>query len=326
MGPDIFLYTSGLLRSYLAISKDKSKSATGVEPWSYYLHSCDARLFPTAMISILFKDSDLQNNSTHFPSDDYKKMAFIIGYLTHIAADQIIHPEVNKLTGPYYLEGGNREEHRDIEISQDYFLYRSLYPYKSNTNSPNDFFKQDFKSWANVLSPGKNECEDAFIYFLQRSFSESMYSCPSDEVITKSVENLLGKVLNLCNNQFISPYKDTADNFIDNENSLFKSAFLDFKYAYYYRMAVELATIYIIAFVEGFELLKKKDQKGFLDRFNSIINSADLGSPLVDNILNDSAEALLRNPDINNDWFNPGKFILKIEDIKKIKYQDLFIS
>ncbi len=70
-------------------------------------------------------------------------------YVSHVAADQIIHPLINRIAKPYYRSGQNRKKHRQCEVFQDYFLYEEVYRDKrAAAQGPDkavyDFFRQDF--------------------------------------------------------------------------------------------------------------------------------------------------------------------------------------
>ena len=113
-----------------------------------------------------------------------RKLAYIAGHLSHIAADQIIHPLVNGIAKPYYRSGKNRKKHRECEVFQDYFLYEEVYRGKREAardrrRAAYDFFRQDFRDWVDCI-PGltTRNTEDWFRYFLQRGFVETYGACP----------------------------------------------------------------------------------------------------------------------------------------------------
>lgn len=59
----------------------------------------------------------------------FKKEEFVIpfcwtlGYLSHVAADLVVHPVVLNIIGPYK---GNEEKHRYCEMIQDAFIYHLI--------------------------------------------------------------------------------------------------------------------------------------------------------------------------------------------------------
>ena len=95
MGPDLFYYSEPLKTVHDLIF-DKRAQASGVELWSYNLHSINPREFAVKLLSLVFRDAIKEGNKYKIEEIDLKKVAFIAGYLTHVAADQIIHPLINE--------------------------------------------------------------------------------------------------------------------------------------------------------------------------------------------------------------------------------------
>ena len=84
---------------------------------------------PLKLIEIAWREANPELDD--WEEDDQQKFAFICGFLTHMAADQIIHPLVNKVAGPYYKSGDHRKVHRECEVYQDVVLYQELHPGQS---------------------------------------------------------------------------------------------------------------------------------------------------------------------------------------------------
>lgn len=295
LGPDLYYYNR-LSSSIKDMLKEGFVQAKGVTPWSYHLHSHRPNEFPLKLVEIIFSDVIRENGKVRLYNDDIKKLAYIAGHLMHIAADQIIHPVVNSVAGPYYREGQNRKKHRECEVFQDYFLYEEVYRLEEKTGSKYDFFKQDFRRWADcVRGMTTRNAEDWFRYFLQRGFVETYSACPSEEEIENSVDNLL-VILKVC--QQVGPYKKADKEYRkDKENSkMYREYIKDANYIKYYRLAVELAVIYLIALYEVYFALKQG--KDFTNkhkkRFLSIVSDADLSCPLKQKIF-EKARAALRN-------------------------------
>jgi len=295
LGPDLYYYNR-LSSSIKDMLKEGFVQARGVTPWSYHLHSHRPNEFPLKLVEIVFSDVIRENGQGNLYDDDMRKLAYIAGHLTHIAADQIIHPVVNSVSGPYYREGRNRKKHRECEVFQDYFLYEEVYRLEEKTGSKYNFFKQDFRSWTDcVRGITTRNAEEWFRYFLQRGFVETYGSCPSEQGIENSVDNLL-LTLRACRQ--MGPYKKADKEYRkDKENSkMYREYIKDVDYIKYYRLAVELAVIYLIALYEVYFVLKKG--KDFTDRhkkrFLSIVSDADLSCPLKQKIF-EKACAALRN-------------------------------
>ncbi len=295
LGPDLYYYNR-LSSSIKDMLKEGFVQAKGVTPWSYHLHSHRPNEFPLKLVEIIFSDVIRENGQVNLYDDDMRKLAYIAGHLTHIAADQIIHPIVNNVAGPYYREGKNRKKHRECEVFQDYFLYEEVYRLEEKTGAKYNFFKQDFRSWTDcVRGITTRNTEEWFRYFLQRGFVETYSSCPSEQGIENSVDNLL-LTLRACRQ--MGPYKKADKEYRkDKENSkMYHEYIKDVDYIKYYRLAVELAVIYLIALYEIYFVLKQG--KDFTDRhkkrFLSIVSDADLSCPLKQKIF-EKACAALRN-------------------------------
>jgi hypothetical protein len=295
LGPDLYYY-SRLSSSVKDMLKEGFVRAKGVTPWSYHLHSHRPNEFPLKLVEIIFSDVIRTNGKVSLYEDDKRKLAYIAGHLTHIAADQIIHPIVNSVAGPYYREGKNRKKHRECEVFQDYFLYEEIYRLEQKSGSKYNFLKQDFHKWTDCIKGvTTRNSEDWFRYFLQRGFVETYSTCPTEDEIENSVDNLL-LTLRAC--QKLGPYKKADKEYQKNKDGskMCKEYIKDVSYIQYYRLAVELAVIYLIALYEVYFVLK--EGKDFTDqhkkRFLSIVSDADLSCPLKKKIF-ENARTALRN-------------------------------
>jgi hypothetical protein len=294
MGPDLFYYSS-LIGAAKDVLVDGYVQAKGVEPWSYQLHSMRPNEFPLKLLEIVFRDAKRENGEAVLDVDDIRKLAFIAGYLTHIAADQIIHPVVNQIAGPYYRSGDARKKHRECEVFQDYFLYDRVYRLEQKPETPAyDFFEQDFRGWADcVRGLTTKNTEDWFRHLLQRGFVEAYGSFPPEGDIEDAVDNLLA-TLRVC--KLIGPYKTAAGEYKKNGEA--SKSYQDFvkniDYVRYYRIAVELAVVYLMALCEVFLLLKegKSYSEKQRRRFRRIVSDADLSCPLEEDILGRATSVL----------------------------------
>ena len=293
LGPDLYYY-SRLSSSVKDMLEEGFVQAKGVTPWAYHLHSHRPNEFPLKLVEIIFSDVIRKNGKVKLLEDDKRKLAYIAGHLTHIAADQIIHPVVNKVAGPYYREGKNRKKHRECEVFQDYFLYEEVYRLEQKSGSKYNFLNQNFHKWTDCIKGATTKnSEEWFRYFLQRGFVETYSSCPTEDEIENSVDNLL---LTLRAGQKIGPYKKADKEYQkDKDNSaMCKEYIKDVSYIKHYRLAVELSVIYLIALYEVYFILK--EGKDFTDqhkkRFLSIVSDADLSCPLKQKIFEKSRQAL----------------------------------
>ena len=295
LGPDLFYY-SRRATGIKDLMFDVNSSAKGVEPWSYHLHSVEPNKFPLKMIEILFRDALKDPNGKYILEDqDRCKLAFIAGYLTHIAADQIIHPIVDAIAGPYYRSGENREKHRNCEAFQDYFLYLKVYDLEGKPEEQRyDFFEQKFNTWCDCITGlTTRNTEDWFRYFIQRAFAETYNILPEEDIIEDSVDNLL-MVLRLCDN--VGPYKKAAKEYAKyGEKSGNYIEFIEkIDYLKYYRIAVELSVVYLLEFYNVVALLENNvyfpDDEKTRSRFLNIVDNADLTRPLNNDILSKSSK------------------------------------
>jgi hypothetical protein len=295
VGPDLYYY--GQMGSNIKdLLIEGFVQAKAVTPWAYHLHSCRPNEFPLKLVEIIFSDAIRENGRIKLYDDDIRKLAYVAGHLTHMAGDQIIHPVVNSVAGPYYRSGKNRKKHRQCEVFQDYFLYQEVYRLEQKSGAKYDFFKQKFNRWADcVKGITTRNTEDWFRYFLQRGLVETYGANPSEDEIEDSVDNLL---LTLKMGRMVGPYKEAAEDYRENGDmaGMCKQYIKDVDYIKYWRLAVELSLVYLIALYEIYFVLK--EGKDFTDqhkeRFLRIVSDADLSCPLKQNIF-EKAWAALRS-------------------------------
>jgi len=291
-GPDLYYYAE-IISNLKDMLKERTVQSTGVTPWAYHLHSQKPNEFPLRLVKIIFIDALRKGKKVVLEDEDIRKLAYIAGHLTHIAADQIIHPVVNIAAGPYYRSGENRKKHRECEVFQDYFLYEEVYRLEEKSGAKYDFFKQKFNKWVDcVPAMSTRNTEDWFRHFLQRGFAETYITFPTEKEIEDSVDNLL---LTLRTCQVLGPYRGAAEDYQKNgESGMFREYIKDVDYIKHYRLAVELAVIYLIALYEVYFVLKKGGDftKQHEERFRSIVSDADLSCPLEQNILEKAQAAL----------------------------------
>jgi hypothetical protein len=96
LGPDLPYYGNLLVGAWNTFV-NRSDKPLSVDQWSYQLHSKDPNVFPLKMLEVTWKEADF--NIEEWEPQDRKKVAFLCGFLTHVAADQIIHPIVRRPSG-----------------------------------------------------------------------------------------------------------------------------------------------------------------------------------------------------------------------------------
>jgi len=302
IGPDLYYYVS-MARSGKEMLLEGFVDAAGVTPWSYHLHSQRPNEFPLRLSEILFRDVVREDDRVVLDGDDRRKLAYIAGHLSHIAADQIIHPLVNNIAKPYYRSGLNRKKHRQCEVFQDYFLYEEVYrgkreEAKGKARAKYSFFEQDFRKWVDCI-PGltTRNTQDWFRYFLQRGFAETYGPFPPEGDIENSVDNLL-VILRVC--KIHGPYQDAHQEYQKQgaKGAMYKEYVAESDYVAYYEQAVRLSAAYIAALYEVYTTLAAGDDfdQPQKTRFCGIVNAADLSCPLEQNILQKAREKLTAGP------------------------------
>lgn len=326
LGPDLFYYAD-IGRSVKDILIDRFRQAKAITQWSYLLHSNEPNKLPLKLIKIIYRDAVKKEKVTDDSRVELiKKLAYIAGHLTHIAADQIIHPLVNGIAGPYYHSGENRFKHRESEVFQDYFLYEEVYRLEEKKGADYEFFEQKFHKWIDCvegLSDAQEwlrylmrrglflkwdfrtllrylrrttfkSTEEWFRYFLQRGFAETYGIFPPESKIEDSVDHLR---LTLWMSLRAGPYKTAAKDYNENgqASAMFREYVKNVEYIKYYRLAVELAVIYLIALYEVYFVLEQGEDftQKQEDRFFSIVSNADLSCPLKQGILEKAYTALM---------------------------------
>lgn len=277
LGPDLPYYVS-MVKGAWNILLDRSDKPLGVDQWSYQLHSKDPNKFPLKMLEIVWRDS----YEDHWDEQDEKKFAFICGFLSHIAADQMIHPVVNSIAGPYYKGGDIRELHRKCEVYQDVVLHSMVKNGNLMDARPNE--------WCDLAPNSGKNTEDWFRYMIQKAFVESHAVCPDEQDIEDWVDGIL-TTLKLIDNA--GPYKGAAKDFQEygNKSNDYVRFFQKPKYqTKCFPDAVKLTTIYIKA---AFEMYDSDDWgESERERFLKVVRNADLSSPLEKDIMAEAEKAL----------------------------------
>ena len=125
----------------------------GVDQWSYQLHSKNPNVFPLQMIELVWRES---NPRKDWEEGDNCKFAFLCGFLTHVAADQIIHPLVNFIAGRYSHSHEAREDHRICEMHQDLYVL-SQHKFKGRLTA-SQFEAEHFHSDCDIVND--HDCGD----------------------------------------------------------------------------------------------------------------------------------------------------------------------
>ena len=241
------------------------------------------------MLETIRKDKD-------DPPVKAQKLAYALGYLTHVAADQHIHPYVEEYAGPYYRSGACRKRHRLIEVYQDILLYEK--------NTGNDFAQTDFRPWFDISEQKEEQVQVVvdptagstrtdtvvtkvstpswFDAFIQRAFFESYSLIIDNDEADKWVKGF-GSIFGLLDS--IGPYHDALKNLRDGGSQearemkdWFSGEKLDYASACF-KPAKEVAARYVSAGMEFFQAASISDQER--EQFLKAIPDADLTAPLM---------------------------------------------
>lgn len=251
-----------------------------------YFHARTPNLFPMKMLETIRKDKD--------PATQGRKLAYALGHLTHIAADQHIHPFVEQYAGSYYVSGPNRRKHRTIEVYEDVLLYDKIIH--------NDFRREDFPSWFDISEQKMEERVEGigptlppqtrtivtpvvapawFRSFIQRSFFESYSLLLEDEEPQKWVAGFRSIFKFLTG---VGPYHDALGELEENDSAEAREMKDWFNGSHNYvddwfEPATRIAAKYVQAGMEFFESGRISEaERG---RFLSAVSDADLTGPLV---------------------------------------------
>lgn len=289
LGPDLPYYEN-VAKGLIDLVFSRSDKPIGVDQWSYQLHSKDPNVFPLKMAEIIWKETAIEKEE--WEEEDYKKFAFLCGYLTHMAADQTIHPLVNRIAGPYYKRGDAREKHRECEIYQDVWLFGFL----KNGFATNDFINERFNTWCDInIDFGKN-APVWLRYLIQKSFIEAHAVTPAENSIEDWIDGILTMLRGIDN---FGPYLKACRDFQNTDHEKYNEyiklqkladVFENKDYKDFFQDAVRLTSIYVKAAFKIFSADELDDT--IRKRFKEVIRNADLSSPLEKDILAQSKKAL----------------------------------
>jgi len=276
IGPDLPYYGGGI-KSIFQLMQTGHNKPIGVDQWSYQLHSREPNLFPMKMAEIIWKESDpTQMPDNAWQEEDEQKFAFLFGFLTHMAADQTIHPLVNSIAGPYTKAADARKEHGKCEVYQDIYLLGKDYSNKLTLKELTDYLD---KIKINLSPP------DQFQYLIQKTFVEAHAVTPTENEIKSWVKGLWW-VQFACADLSItykSAYKELFKP--DETLNIESKVYTDYinkdlhgkRYDDYVEEAIKVSCIYIKALLRlhEFEIddIARK-------HFRRVVRNADLGAPL----------------------------------------------
>lgn len=320
----------------------------GVDQWSYQLHSKNPNLFPLQMMEIIGKESDPK--VVGWEDRDNIKVAYLCGFLTHVAADQIIHPIVNEIAGPYYFRHDARAAHQDCEVHQDIYLLSKEKRFAGRL-SREQFNAERFDSYCDLQRDGeqsaslassgffrsfsaiassilatlcsKSPCSSEFAYFLQKAFVEAHAVTPEDHEVRKWIQRHRA-AMRLCNQIPWGRYSRAFSNLFHDDgtpraDSPQYNRYIElkesvgktcFNYDEYVERALQLAEIYIRALYKLYMAPRIDDPLRYA--FTKVVVNADLGSPLQKNALATAKEHLDRWDSLVSDYISHSSVVKAI--------------
>jgi hypothetical protein len=284
LGPDLPYYTP------LALGADETPEDECDEPaetskWGDQLHSRPSNKFPLKMIEAIWHDS-----KGHWSDQDKMRFAFACGYVTHMAADQVVHPFVNRIAGPYYESPKNKHTHREVEVCQDVVLYAKV--------AGGDVMRDGLDAWCDPKPGSRQKTEDWFRRMIRDTFVQIYQAAPDDGDIEHWVKRLHKF---LCRLPAHPKYRHAVEDYQRNgENSDTVQAYftnIDYMRACFER-AAELAAMYVMAAAKFYALEQWDDR--YPEAFRRVVSDADLGDPKPEVNLEQVRKAL-------RDWPNAAK-------------------
>lgn len=287
----------------------------GVDEWSYQLHSRSPNLFPLHLIEVVGRTSD--PTKEEWEDADNCKFSFLCGYLTHMAADQTLHPLVNAIAGSYYQEKAARKEHKACEMHQDLYL---LAMEQGGSLCRPQFDSHRFAQWCDVRrDPWRTNphvgvdlsvwdvfwhirqgvfpppCPIEFVHYIQRAFVEAHAVTPSEFRVELWIRALWFVLRGL--NGPRGWYNPAYQNLFDKEGAIRRAGdayrrYIQLEgvlhkrldtYDRYLEEAISLATLYLHAAQRMYDARRISDP--LRCTFRSVVVNADLGAPLEQDAL-----------------------------------------
>jgi hypothetical protein len=279
LGPDLPSYrTSNLVKealNSLLVRPFVDKLNPQQEDASFFLHSTRPNLFPFYLMETNLAYAEIKNDSIVKNDFNNAVFTFIMGYVTHIAADQIIHRLVRSLVGPYYRSIETSQKHSECEVHQDIFLFYELYPKRL-------FDKTIQRDSINIEKFGFEH--EQFCNMISLSVSKAGYRTISKDDIDGWLDGIM-LTFDLMDN--IGPYVKALKNYSSHKNDLlafdlyekyFRNKQIGFDYMNYFQKCVELSVKYM---TEINRLWKTSDFSfESFQKYQTVVQSDDLTSPM----------------------------------------------
>lgn len=278
LGPDLPYYQNIAKTAIKTLLFKKSDKPVGIHSYAYPLHSCSPNVFALKLLELTWKESEYWNPDD-WDAQDGRKFAFLCGYLSHMAADQIIHPLVNKIAKPYYKSTKHSETHRECEIYQDISIFLDI-----EGRNPLD---ERLNEKLDIAPDDSTNAPKWFRYYIQKAFLEAFGIYVDEDIVEDWLDGIL-LITRLLDNG--GPYPAAFED-IENERSRvqprqkgkYRKYYIAPDYPTHFDDAVELTKIYIRTVFESYDLDEFSDEHR--GHFLNIVRNADLSAPLERGIL-----------------------------------------
>ncbi len=279
LGPDLPSYktfnlvktafTQYLVRPFVSDSSPQEQDA------SFFLHSIRPNTFPFYLIETNLENTSIENGKMIVDDFNTAMYVFTLGYVTHIAADQIIHRLVTELVGPYYKSKETSEKHSKCEVYQDIFLVMTLLkPQNLRTRLPSE-----------IININKfNFDYDRFCNLFSLTLSKAGYGKMKRSLISDWIEGMDFAFRNMYK---LGPLVNAIEYYEMNKAHIkstgyyklyFENPTTQLDYMNYFKRAVKLSVRYMNEITRIWEE-KDFSEKNF-EKYQSIILSEDLTSPI----------------------------------------------
>lgn len=278
IGPDLPSYkNTNLIKTalnQLLVRPFVDKNNPQEEDASFFFHSTRPNLFPYYLMETNLAFADLKGDDLIKKDFNLAVFVFTLGYVSHIAADQVIHRLVREIVGPYYRNIDVSKNHGECEVHQDIFLFYNLYPTRKY-----DKFIQ--KSLINIEKAGFDY--EQFCNLMSLAISKAGYFNIKKSDIDSWLDGIK-LVFDLMDE--VGPYVSAFKNYEKNKDnlkelSLYKKYFrndeIKFDYMEYFYKAVDLSVIYMKEIIRLWDTPDFSYQS-FVD-YQKVVQPDDLTSP-----------------------------------------------
>lgn len=280
LGPDLPSYrTKNIIKTaleQLLVRPFVDQTQPQKEDASFFFHSIRPNLFPYYLMEMNLSFAELKNERLILQDFNKATFVFTLGFVTHIAADQVIHRLVREIAGPYYRSLETSQKHSICEVHQDIFLFYELYPDRT-------FNKLIASDSININQLGFEY--NRFCNLISLALSKAGYP----RILVKEIDAWLDGIrfaFDMMDN--LGPYVKALETFEKHKNNLetlkdykiyFRNPETGFDYVNYFNDAVKLSIHYMKEIIRLWE--KPDFSYESFTKYQYSIRPEDLTSPLA---------------------------------------------